>query len=561
MKKIFMMLALCFGVMVCNIACEKEPIDDGGKTENPDDGKQDEPTDENEIDWSKLDSKATVRGVVRCNGVGVADVVVTDGVNMTRTNKQGAYTMRTSSAVSKFVYISVPSGYEVGSLHGFMPNFYRRITKVTSADDVQQFDFTLKKVKQDKHILIVLADIHVRNRAMITKTDSNTHEMCNPRGELDSATFRRTCLAHLRSYVKTLPSGVKVYGLNLGDVSNESHWGGNYKGDLNNFVTVCERGGMPIQTYTIIGNHEHDMAATNLLTDDDSASELAYMTTFGPTYYSFNIGKVHYVMLDNVKYINNVAGGKDRDYERRITQDQIDWAIKDATYMAADVEHIVFGWHCPSFRRTSGSAAEEASTKAVMDAYAAKGLPMTILSGHNHTAETVTVAAYPNTVEYIHPSVSGAWWFFPLCTDGAPSTFTRYDFDGGKLNYRRSVNFTYTGEQYYRVYNKGQTNSSGKKVVRINIWDWHTNWKFEVSENNVKVPDAVLTQVKMNDPLYGEVHSKTGNNITGSAHSFLNPGKTDHILEYQPKDESASIKIKAIDEFNTEVFTLTTQIE
>jgi hypothetical protein len=560
MKRVFWMWILCLGVLAFCPACEKDPIDDG-KTEQPEEEDKPEKPAEDEIDWSKLDSQATVRGVVRCSGEGVANVVVTDGVNMTRTNKQGAYTLRTSSKVSKFVYLSVPSGYEVGSIRGFMPAFYRKITKATSQEAVQQFDFTLKKVNQKKHILIVSADIHVRNRAMMQKADATTHEMCNPVKELDSVTFRRTYLASLRSYVKTLPAGVKVYGLNLGDVSNESHWGGNYKGDLNNFVNVCERGGMPIQTYTIIGNHEHDMAATNLLTDDDSAAELAYMNTFGPTYYSFNIGKVHYVMLDNVKYVNNVAGGADRDYERRITQDQIDWAAKDANYMAADVEHIVFGWHCPSFRRAPGSAADEAPTKAVLDLYAAKGLPMTILSGHNHTAETVTVPGYANTIEYIHPSVSGAWWYFPLCSDGAPSTFTRYDFDGGKMTYRRSVNVGYTGQHYYRLYNKGQTNAAGKKVVRLNVWDWHTNWKFEVYENDVRVQDAVLSSNRMNDPLYVEVHDHTGNNITSAAHTFLNVAKTDHILDYLPKDENATIKIKAVDEFNTEVFTLTTKIE
>ena len=65
----------------------------------------------------------------------------------------------------------------------------------------------------------------------------------------------------------------------------------------------------------------------------------------------------------------------------------------------------------------------------------------------------------------------------------------------------------------------------------------------------------------MNDPLYVDVHDHTGNNITSAAHAFLNVAKTDHILDYLPKDENATIKIKAVDEFNTEVFTLTTKIE
>ena len=155
--------------------------------------------------------------------------------------------------------------------------------------------------------------------------------------------------------------------------------------------------------------------------------------------------------------------------------------------------------------------------------------------------------------------MSGAWWYFPICSDGAPATFTRYDFDGGDLTYRRSVNFTYTNEQYYRIYNKDQKNSAGKKVLRLNVWDWHTNWKFEVWENDARVQDAVLTQVRMNDPLYEEIHSKTGNNI--SKEGFLSPGKTDHIIEYLPKNVAATIKIKATDELGSEVFTLTTKIE
>ena len=140
--------------------------------------------------------------------------------------------------------------------------------------------------------------MHIRNRAMIKTTSSATPSICPPKGELDSTTFRRTYLKALRDYVKALPAGVPVYGMNLGDMTQESHWTNANKATLANFVNVCERGGMPIQTFHAIGNHDHDMAVQNIAGDDDSAAELAYISALGPTYYAVNIGKVHYVVFD-----------------------------------------------------------------------------------------------------------------------------------------------------------------------------------------------------------------------------------------------------------------------
>ena len=79
--------------------------------------------------------------------------------------------------------------------------------------------------------------------------------------------------------------------MNLGDMTQESHWTNANKATLANFVNVCERGGMPIQTFHAIGNHDHDMAVQNIAGDDDSEAELAYISALGPTYYAVNIGK------------------------------------------------------------------------------------------------------------------------------------------------------------------------------------------------------------------------------------------------------------------------------
>ena len=496
---------------------------------------------------------AKVRGKVTCEGCGVEGVVVTDGISTTTTNRKGVYKLNVDEARAHFVYISVPSGYEVPTVRGFMPDFYHPIK-----EGQKEYNFTLKRVDQSKYYLIVSADIHVRNRAMTYKQPLQQMPLSNPVGELDSVTFARTYMATLRDYVSKLPAGVKVYGLNLGDVSNESHWKGKYGGDLESFVEVCRRSGMPIQTYNTMGNHEHDMAAKDIFDDDDTAAELEYMKVFGPTYYSINIGSVHYVVLDNVKYCNHKSKGKDRNYEVRITQDQIDWAAQDAALMPKDTKHIVFAWHCPSFRRSKGGRPTH-NADDILKLYASRNLPMTILSGHNHQAETVVVPSHPNTVEYIHPSVSGSWWYYPLCSDGAPSTFTRYDFDKGTLTARESVNFANRPEQKYRIYNKGEKNKNGESVIRLNVWDLHPDWRFDIYENGVKVENAQVKNIRKKDPLYDSMREATGNGI--KKFGFLNTATTANFVEYCPQNVNAEIRIVAFDEFGNEYFNLTTRVE
>ena len=553
MKKLLLLLAALFAISAGGICCSGSG-DDPGEQEKPVDPP---PSPDDGVDWSKIDPKATVRGVVTCAGAAVQGVVVTDGVNMTRTNKQGAYGLRTSSDKSKLVYLTVPSGYEVESTRGFIPRFYRRVTAPTSVEQVQQHDFTLKKVNNDRHIMIVSADMHIRNRAMIKTTSSATPSICPPKGELDSTTFRRTYLKALRDYVKALPSGVPVYGMNLGDMTQESHWTNANKATLANFVNVCERGGMPIQTFHAIGNHDHDMAVQNIAGDDDSAAELAYISALGPTYYAVNIGKVHYVVFDNTQYVNT---GGDRSFAVRLNRRQMDWAQKDADYMPSDVERIVIAWHCPAFRRNPGASSPNPMDNAdeLLDIYKDKQLPVTIWSGHNHIAETVTVPRSDMSVtEYTHPCVCGAWWYFPLCHDGAPATFTRYDFSGGTITERRSVNFSDSDEQYCRVYNSGLKNAEGRPVVRLNVWDWHPTWKFECRENGAAVPASQLKAVREYDDYYVTVHDACGNDI--SSFSFLDKYRTDHMLEYTPVTPSAEIRITATDEYGRQLFTVTTK--
>ena len=64
-KNLFILLAATFALTVFNVSCQKSGTE-GGDTEKPEE--PEEPEDPDGIDWSQIDSQATVRGVVTCDG-------------------------------------------------------------------------------------------------------------------------------------------------------------------------------------------------------------------------------------------------------------------------------------------------------------------------------------------------------------------------------------------------------------------------------------------------------------------------------------------------------------
>lgn len=120
------------------------------------------------------------------------------------------------------------------------------------------------------------------------------------------------------------------------------------------------------------------------------------------------------------------------------------------------------------------------------------------------------------------------------------------------------MNFSDEDEQYYRVYNSGQTNVDGKSVIRINIWDWHSTWTIECRENGVVVPASQLKAMNDYDSYYVAVHDACGNDI--SSFDFLNKYSTDHMLEYTPVTPSANIQLTATDEYGNRLFVINTKV-
>lgn len=85
----------------------------------------------------------------------------------------------------------------------------------------------------------------------------------------------------------------------------------NYRKEIENF---------PVPYFQVMGNHDYDMKFTD---DFEAAGE--FRRIIGPTYYSFNLGDIHYVVLDNMYYLNKDG---DRSHDTYVDDEQLAWLKK-----------------------------------------------------------------------------------------------------------------------------------------------------------------------------------------------------------------------------------------
>lgn len=84
----------------------------------------------------------TVTGTVTDNdGNPVAEVQITDGTGIAVTDRKGRYTLESNSD-ARFVYYTLPSGYEHSSYDSNIPVFYKEIDKKARK---QKIDFSIKR--------------------------------------------------------------------------------------------------------------------------------------------------------------------------------------------------------------------------------------------------------------------------------------------------------------------------------------------------------------------------------------------------------------------------------
>lgn len=476
-------------VLFLLLSCKKEDDPNNGGTEEP--------------------VVITYEGKVLCDQQGIAGVVVTDGTSFTVTDENGFYSLDYNPAATH-VYISSPAGYTV-SVENSVPKFWVRLRSVSDKKNIN-FNLTKLSVSDTKHYFIAVGDPQVRNSGELTELKPILDYMAQ---DISTSGLNP---------VHLMVTGDIVF--NTPNMHNESK---SYFSKVNQAV------------YYSIGNHDHVYnTAQAASVNNDKTADSVYVRHYGPTYYSFNRGDVHYLMLDNIYF----EGGADVEYSVKFTEAQLKWAKNDLSYVSKD-KAVVCMFHAPSDSPYSSSlTGNSGDLYALLTGYA----NVQILCGHTHYNSVVT--DYTGITEHIVGAACGGWWEGPVCPDGAPLGYKVFEVNG--------TNFKWTYRSYVRPTDQFSVFKPGVRdailppadELLVNVWDWDPEWTVSWS------PDGGSTFQQMTrvtertyDPEAYQYFGKDGDTSVPVGRTWIEASPTYHIFTCVPPLVINKVVIKVIDRF------------
>ena len=245
----------------------------------------------------------TVKGRVYCGKKAVADVVVSDGVIVTKTDKDGVYYLPSEKKMG-YVFVSIPSGYNIESEAGY-PAFPAMSQQLLNEDN-EQHDFALTEIPggNTNHVMMVFTDLHLA---------SKTPNTAGKYADIDQYKnkFMPDITAEMAQYAN-------VYALCLGDITWDAFWYKTMNQGPENMVEVRYQlpnykdlmKNFPCPVFNVIGNHDNDPKVVG-----DYFTELPFKQHIAPTYYSFNIGDVPAEMADGM-------GGRRPEIRGQVQEDR-----------------------------------------------------------------------------------------------------------------------------------------------------------------------------------------------------------------------------------------------
>ena len=266
-------------------------------------------------------------GVREADETGIPGVSLSNGCDVVISNSDGRYEI--SIAPTEIIFLSKPSNYLVPLDEFNVPQFFYKhypngIPSQIAGTSVEwlwpvieatgplpkSVDFPLFPAESESKFLAHgFADTQARYE---TGQDMIREDLVNPL--IDN------------------PFGVQ-FGLTVGDVVFDNL---ELYGRHKSMMSLME-----IPQWYLPGNHDMNFESPNAQFANET-----YKKHFGPTYYSFDYGNVHFVALNNVEYAgigNEFSSGVYRGY---ISEMQLQWLRNDLTHVPTD-KLIVIASHIP----------------------------------------------------------------------------------------------------------------------------------------------------------------------------------------------------------------------
>ena len=213
----------------------------------------------------------------------LANVLVSDGLAVVKTAKDGTFTLP-GHAKERFVFITTPSGYKTNNKH------YLPIDKNTAAYAfaLQRYDGGIQKSGAHKYV-------HV--------TDT----------EIFNTEKQEDWVDNVRQYAANEGNAFIVH---TGDIC--------YENGLKNHIKLMNTKNMDCPVFYCIGNH--DLV-------DGKYGEALFESLYGPVFYSFEVGNVHYIVTPML------GGDRAPSYKK---EDVYRWLKNDLAHVGKDKSIVVF---------------------------------------------------------------------------------------------------------------------------------------------------------------------------------------------------------------------------
>jgi hypothetical protein len=501
-------------------------------------------------------------GVRRPGDPGIADVLVSNGRDVVRTDDDGRWRMPVRDG--DHVFVIKPSQWTCSGAQGAVPQFAYLHQPAGSPREIAytytgvaptgalptDIDFPLQRAAEGTSFNAILV------------TDSQ------PQTAVELQYFRDDIIGGVMAQ-----DG--AFAINHGDVMFD---------DLSLYGRYLRQiGATGIPWHHCPGNHD-----INFESPTDAFSRETWKRTFGPRHYAFQHGGATFIVLDNVHYFGCNPGSRNSGhYCGLIGREQLHFVRSLLAHIAPDAL-VVVSMHIPlvsSMTDASNATADAAELMSLLS-----GRPHTVsFAGHMHTTEHHYLGAdkgFAGSAPHHHhilTAASGSWWGGPKdrrgipladSADGTPNGFHILSVDGNAYTTRfvpvpekgsAQVRAVIDGPPVRKVANAGNAllgtvvpvDALASCTLCVNVFDGGPRTRVTFAIGRAGQPAMPMQRVTAPDPLTVRMF----NEHRDAWRSWVEPVASSHLwkarLPQDLKPDTYRVTVRAIDEYGREHITHT----
>jgi hypothetical protein len=443
------------------------------------------------------------------NEPGITGVLVSNKMAVSQTDQNGRYALDVQE--EDIIFVIKPAGYTFPLNENNIPQFYyihtpegspslKYIGVEATGPLPQQIDFPLYADNiGDAFKIVVFSDPQPRDEKEINYIRDDV--------------------------VSELIGTSAVCGIVLGDIMYDDLSLYEY------YSQVLRQAGIPF--YHVPGNHDMNYDAI-----DDEHSLETYKRNFGPPYYGFQYGKVHFIVLDVVDYLGYNEKGNTH-YQGNIGEQQRRWLENYLKFIPQD-HLIVLNMHIPLYSFIGEHVSIRVIDRDLLFALLKNRSHLLALAGHMHMIEHQFLGKEQGWFgeqpfhQIICGAVSGSWWNGPPDIrgipvadqrDGAPNGYHIFTFQGNSFK-ERYVPAQFGDSHQIRIsapsgtINRSQLDSIN---IVVNVFDGNEESRVIYQIDNQS--SFSMSRQKMVDPFVQGLHE----NYQQYYLSWIKPRISNHI--------------------------------